>query len=460
MKQNNISIFLFTRDLRLYDNTTLIVALQESKQVIPIFIFNPDQVSNKNKYRSEKCIQFMCECLDDLSKQLKKYGSKLYTFYGDPIDILDKIIRSDENITGICVNKDYTPFAIKREDNIRKLCEKYEMDFVCYEDYLLTGIDKVVNTSGNGYVKFTPFYTKAKKSKVDKPIKNSYSNYYNKKIDIKTYDYNKLYKYDKNVIVSGGRTEGLKYLKQIDRNNRNYDDDRNYPGKNTTLLSAYLKFNVLSIRETYYHIKESSLPSKSKSTLLKQLYWRDFYMLIMYDHPYVLGNNMNNYKIKWKTSSSLFNKWCDGLTGVPIIDAGMRQLNTIGWMHNKCRMLVASFLVKILHIDWKQGEKYFAQNLVDYDPANNNGGWQWCASTGTDSQPYFRYFNPWSQAEKYDKECEYIKKWIPELKNVDNKDIHKWYEKYNEYDVEYPKPIVDNDNIAIKVKETIKMYKK
>jgi deoxyribodipyrimidine photo-lyase len=193
-----------------------------------------------------------------------------------------------------------------------------------------------------------------------------------------------------------------------------------------------------------------------RTDLTKQLYWRDFYMLIMYHYPHVINNNMNHYKIKWVTNAKLLKKWQNGLTGYPIIDAGMRQLNKTGWMHNRPRMCVSSFLAKIMHIDWQEGEKYFAKKLVDYDPANNNGGWQWSAGTGTDSQPYFRYFNPFSQSRTYDPDAIYIKTWIPELRDVLPKDIHKWNETYKNYKVNYPKPLYDD--LGKQMKETIKMY--
>lgn len=179
----------------------------------------------------------------------------------------------------------------------------------------------------------------------------------------------------------------------------------------------------------------------------------------MYHYPNVLGHNMNNYKIKWINNITLFNKWKNGETGIPIIDAGMRQLNKTGWMHNRVRMIVGSFLVKILHIDWQIGEKYFAQKLIDYDPYNNNGGWQWVTGTGTDSQPYFRYFNPWSQTIKYDKDCIYIKRFIPELKNISIKDIHNWNKSYGKYkSLSYPKPIIND--ITTEITKSIKIYKK
>jgi len=234
--------------------------------------------------------------------------------------------------------------------------------------------------------------------------------------------------------------------------------ERNYPNKNkTTRLSAYLKFNVVSIREVYESFKNKL---GAKNNLLTQLYWRDFYMIILYHYPNNLGSSMKEKydKIKWDNNKSWFKLWCNGKTGFPIVDASMREMNVTGFMNNRCRMIVSSFLIKILQIDWRWGENYFAQKLTDYDPANNNGGWQWIAGSGSDSQPYFRIFNIKLQTEKYDKDCKYIKKWIPELKNLSPKEIRNWDDIYQNYkSIKYPAPIVDYAKQKLK---TIKLYEK
>lgn len=452
------SIFMFTRDLRLEDNTTLLYALENSNKVIPIFIFNPKQVNDdENDYKSDNCVQFMCECLDELNEVLKKKKSKLFYLFDEPVDILEKLIKNDDEIEAICCNRDYTPFARKRESNLNKLCNKFKIDFICLEDYMVTGCDKVKKDDGQSYVKFTPYHRVAKKIKVNLPKNNNYTNYISSKYDmIGEYkkDIHKFYKKNDLIAVHGGRENALKILAKI-KDFKEYNTSRDYPNKETTHLSAYIKFNCVSIREVYKKINDT-LGSNNK--LITQLYWRDFYMSIVYWFPHVLGNPMKlNYHIKWENDRQLFNKWKNGETGIPIIDAGMRQLNTTGWMHNRCRMIVANFLTKILHIDWLWGEKYFAQKLVDYDVANNNGGWGWSSSTGTDSQPYFRVFNPWRQAEKFDKNCEYIKKWIPELKDVPNKDILKWDTCFDKFkNIDYPKPIILD--IKKQVKKTLQLF--
>lgn len=455
-KKYKLGIHIFTRDLRLNDNTTLLSALNECNLILPIFILNPEQLSNKNEYKSNNCIQFMCDCLYDLNKSLNKYGSRLFLFYGEPQKIIKDLIKLNENIESVYMNKDYTPFAISREKSIREVCKKSKINFTVMEDYLLTGCDLVLNGSGKTYVKFTPFLNNAKKLKVKKDIKNNFKNYVNKKIKFKneyTDEINDFFEYNNKIWVEGGREIAIKILKKIS-DYKKYNESRDIPIQKTTNLSAYLKFNVVSIREVYWYFKKN-LPNNSK--LIDQLYWRDFYMIIMYNNK-VINHNMNNYTIKWSKNTKLFKLWTQGKTGYPIVDAGMRQLNETGYMHNRVRMIVGSCLVKILHIDWREGEKYFASKLVDSDPSNNNGGWQWCAGTGTDSQPYFRYLNPWTQAEKFDKDCKYIKKYVSELKNVPNKDIHDWNNKYENYNVNYPKPIFDN--VTERVKLAIKMYKK
>lgn len=460
MKKCKFSIYIFTRDLRLEDNTGLMMALSESEKVYPIFIFNPKQIDDSNKYKSDNCVQFMCECLDELNVNLKDKGSRLFYFYDDHVEILEKILSNNKEITAVYMNIDYTPYAIKREEAIKKMCVKKRVKFVSCEDYALneiSGENFIKNSGGNPYVKFTPYMREAKKKKVRFPLKNKYDNYVSYKKTL-TGEYkkniHKFYITNENIAVKGGRSGVVKIFKKIE-DFAKYNTERDYPSIETTHLSAYLKFNVVSVREVYHFFK-SKLPKNSK--LITQLYWRDFYMSVMFNNPHVIGNNMNNYNIEWKNDVGLFNKWKDGKTGFPIVDAGMRQLNETGWMHNRARMITANFLVKILQIDWRLGERYFAQKLVDYDPSNNNGGWQWSASTGTDSQPYFRYFNPWSQSKKYDSNAEYIKKWIPELKNITPKDIHIWNVSYKKYDVKYPKPIIDN--IQKKIKQTIAMFDK
>lgn len=450
---SKISIFIFRRSFRLYDNIGLINALKNSKKVIPIFIFTPEQIK-KNQYKSNNAIQFMIESLKELDKELKKKKSKLYFFYGKQHKIISKINKEIE-IDSVYLNKDYTPYAIKRDKKIKKICSKNNINYFEFEDILLRPVGSI-KTNDNIYLKFTPYFRASSKIKVNTPTKNLYSNYFKKKIKCEyKKDIDNFYKFNEHILIRGGRKEALLKLNKIN-NFKKYNDKRNILSISTTHLSAYIKFGCISIREVYHKFKKKL---QNNNQLISQLHWRDFYYNICFYHPHVIGKSLKSKydDIEWDNNSNLFNKWKEGKTGYPVVDACMRELNTTGYMHNRGRLIVASFLVKILLVDWRKGEKYFATQLTDYDVSVNNGNWQWVAGSGADSQPYFRIFNPWSQSKKFDENCEYIKKWIPELSEVKNNDIHKWDLKYNLYNKVYIKPIV---NYKEKRLNTLKIYKK
>jgi deoxyribodipyrimidine photo-lyase len=453
----NFSIFIFRRDLRLEDNTGLIEALKQSNKVLPIFIFTPEQITTKNEYKSDNSVQFLMESLEDLNQDLKSYKSKLLYFYGDVITVL-KSLSQEVDIDAIFVNQDYTPYSKDRDSKIENFCNQNSVIFHSYDDICLLPIDSVKTGNGETYKVFTPFHRTAEKIKVRKVTKNNYKNYFNTRKKLKhACNPNKDIKYQKNdnIRVRGGRENALEILKSINKF-QNYNEDRNYPALNTTTLSAYNKYGCVSIREVY---EKFTKVLKKDNSLIKQLYWRDFYYNIAYSFPHVFGNAFKEKydKIKWKYNQKYWDSWINGTTGFPLQDAGMRELNQTGFMHNRCRMITTMFLTKDLLIDWRLGEKYYAQKLVDYDPSQNNGGHQWSASTGTDSQPYFRIFNPWTQQKKYDNQCEYIKTWISELKNVPDKHIHEWNKYYKEHqDINYPEPIVDHD---IQRKKALELFK-
>ncbi|MBX7066063.1 MAG: DNA photolyase family protein [Parachlamydiales bacterium] len=421
------TLFIFRRDLRLHDNTGLIAALNSSELVIPCFIFTPDQIE-KNPYRSEKCLQFMLECLEDLEEQLKDAGGKLYYFHGDPSKIVD-----DLKVDAVFVNRDYTPYSIARDKKIEAVCKKNKIEFKSFDDVLLHPPEDTLKADGKPYSIFTPYYRNASRLDVSKPKSSRKNNFYKKPIHSETKKFPTTK--DKS-IVKGGRTEGLKVLhRKVDYKNRDFPADV----RGTSHLSPYLKFTVISPREVYY----------ANSDLIRSLYWRDFFTHLAFFFPHVFGHAFHKKydKLKWSENRAAFKKWCEGKTGFPIVDAGMRELNETGLMHNRVRMIAASFLVKDLHIDWREGEKYFAQHLIDYDPAVNNGNWQWAASTGADAQPYFRIFNPWAQQKKFDPDCEYIKKWVPELKRASAKEIHEGLAS---------EPMLDHSKEA---KITLKLYR-
>jgi deoxyribodipyrimidine photo-lyase len=458
-KKYQNGLFIFRRDLRIQDNKGLKLLHDECENIYTIFIFTPEQVGSTNKYKSNNCVQFMIESLQNLNTQL---GGKLYCFYGKNNIVIHNLIRELEiNVIGF--NLDYTPYAINRDIEIMELCGENDVEILFENDYYLNEPGNILSGGKTPYLKFTPYYTQSSKKRIDSPL-NSYhfsSKHTNKRlkniISLST-SMNRFTKINENLLIKGGRTEGIKALKDAVKTQKHYSRTRDNISYNTSLLSAYIKFGCLSIREIYKTFNHNKY-------FIRQLHWRDFYAQVMYFNPQVIGGALKpNYnKIKWHNSGRLFKAWCDGKTGFPIVDASMRQLNTIGWMHNRGRMIVSSFLTKILLIDWRLGERYFANKLVDYDPANNNGGWQWSAGTGADSQPYFRIFNPFLQSQNHDPDCEYIKRWVPELSEVPNEIIHNWdnLEKINKINKEkininYLRPIVD----YVEQKErALKMYK-
>ncbi len=454
MKKYSHSLFLFHRDLRLDDNTGLIEALNQSTWVIPCFILDVQQITDKNKYKSENAIQFMIESLNDLEHQLNDKNGRLFLLYGSTKTIIQDLLK-DNKIDAIFSNKDYTPFSKQRDEIIKEICSKYNADFVSCDDALLNQPEQTLKKNGDPYTIFTPFYKNASQIHVPKPIKNHHKNYFTSSLKCKgnAGDETIIKNSNNNLFVHGGRSQALEKLASLDHH-KQYLKERDFPSiDGTTSMSAHLKFGTCSAREMFHAI----YATLGNHALLRQLYWRDFFTSIAYFFPHVFGNSFHQrYRyVAWKHDTEKFEQWCHGQTGYPIVDAGMRQLNATGYMHNRVRMIVASFLTKDLLIDWRWGEQYFATKLVDYDPAVNNGNWQWAASTGCDAQPYFRIFNPWLQQKKFDIDCLYIKKWVPELNNLTPKEIHSWertslsQSKYTNY----PKPIVNHATESIKAKK-------
>lgn len=450
-------LFIFRRDFRIVDNNGLNLANTLCKKVYPVFIFTPEQVTGANKYKSKNAVQFMLESLKDLSSQISKMGGKLLCFYGKNDTIVSRLIK-DLEIQLVCFNADYSPYAIQRELSIIQICDKVGVAVEYAHDYYLHPPGAILNGQKEAYQKFTPFYNTAIRKRVDAPASlrrihfASTTKHLQHSISLEDAFKRFVGKLNPNLLVHGGRVEAVKQMKEAMKNIKNYSRTHNDLSKPTSQLSAYIKFGCVSIREVYKTFR-------SKHDFIRQLYWRDFYNNILYFFPHVLGHSLKpNYdKIHWHYNSGWFDKWCDGRTGFPIVDAGMRQMNATGYMHNRARLIVASFLIKTLLIDWRKGEQYFAQTLTDYDVANNNGNWQWVASSGADSQPFYRIFNPWRQSEEYDADCEYIKQWIPELASLEPRIIHNWNTEYSNYkDIKYPRPIVD---YAEQRDKALKMYK-
>lgn len=453
------SIFIFHRDIRLSDNKGLNKCLSNSHNIIPIFIFDPRQLEN-NPYRGDNSLNFMINSLKELDDNLRELGSKLHIFYGHPNEICDILIKEWE-IEAIFENRDYTPFAQKRQTDMENLCKKYQIYYELSPDVLANEPEDIFNKKGDFFRVYTHFYNHCKKIPFDKMDEPSHEEFQGRFIRIDSTiekgrnfpeEISKKIKTSPKLSENGGRKNGLRLLSEIVKL-KDYEKERDYPYLNkTSRLSAHLKFGTISIREFYRKIVDTL---GNDHPLIRQIYWRDFFYHIAFHSPRVFGGAfIERYDaIKWDNREDYFEKWQRGETGFPIVDAGMRELNETGFMHNRVRMITASFLVKDLMIDWRWGERYFANLLTDYDPCVNNGNWQWCASTGCDAQPFFRIFNPWRQSEKFDPNCEYIKKWLPELGKLQPKIIHNWHKYHIDYKDKYYSPIVNHDEMVKKIKD-------
>lgn len=411
------SLFLFRRDIRLHDNTALIRALSESDTVVLGFVFDSRQTDEKkNNYFSKKGFAFLLKSLAELEGEVKKKGGKLCFFEGLSHEVVASLIEKDE-IAAIYLNKDYTPFARTRDAQIEKIAKSHTVPVYFMDDYTLSPIETVLTGAGKPYSVFTPFMNNAASHAVPEPSKNSHTNYFAGRLKTNSISLNNFGPLlSVKLALEPGRNAGVRILRHVSQL-RGYETARNMVAeRGTSRLSPHHKFGTISIRETYHAIQKQKFDTKQ---FLSELYWRDFYLHIAFHFPKVFKESFlpwaNN--IRWLNDKKQFKAWAEGKTGVPIVDAGMRQLNQTGWMHNRARMIVASYLTKNLLIDWRWGERYFASRLMDYDPASNNGGWQWSASVGADPRP-LRIFNPYTQAEKYDPSASYIKEWVPELKNV------------------------------------------
>ena len=459
MVKKTKGLFLFHRDFRIEDNLGINRALDMSDELYTCFIFTPEQVGKSNEYRSNNAIQFMIESLVELNINIKNKGGELMCFYGKQADILKTLIDV-LNLDAIYFNRDYTPYAIARDTATKKLCK--DLNIVCqtFADYYLYEPGTVLSdASKTAYKKYTPFYNKVINIEVREPvIKRSYNfiKYTGSRIPetiLLNEAMKRFVKPNNDVLVHGGRKNGKLLLTLALRDQKDYDRTRDFFTKQTTHLSAYIKFGCVSIREVY-----SAINKKFGTThgIIRELILREFFAHVLYAYPEVVGNSYQPKfrRLAWSKNQSNIDKWQSGQTGFPLVDASMREMNATGYMHNRGRMLTASVLIKTLLIDWRIGEQYFATQLTDYDIASNNGNWQGISGTGVDMKPYFRDMNPWIQSYKFDIGAEYIKKWVPELSSVSSADIHKWdvmcdSPKYK--NIHYPKPIVDYDDQKVKM---------
>lgn len=460
-------IYWFRKDLRLFDNNALsqyINTLKDDDKILFIYIKN----KNSFEYYGEKRISFLYESLFELQAGLEKYGIRLNILKGKSTDIFKKLIHKYGQLK-IFANEQTEPYCIKRDNSIKKLLEKNSSEFISFNDTTLLDFNKIVTNASLPYTVFTPYRNKFMKilsAKDWSEYKVNLTSLKSKKQvsleGFENYNTEKEYKtLDKSTFFKGGRHNGIYMLNKFIKENINdYDVNRDYPALNSTsLISPHLHFGTINIRECFRAFSGLKITNGIEKWR-DELIWREFYYNIVYNYPYVQESSFKKDfdKLNWKYDKDVFSLWCEGNTGFPIIDAGMRQLKQEGWMHNRLRMITAMFLTKDLLIDWKIGEKYFAEKLVDMDFASNNGGWQWSASTGCDAQPYFRIFNPYLQSKKYDPDGLYIKKYVTELQNVPKKYIHNPSElPLTEQErcciiigKDYPAPIV-NHSVASKI---------
>ena len=414
--KEEIVIFWFRRDLRLDDNIGLYHALQSQYPVLPIFIFDNDILKNLDNKRDRR-VDYIYQAAKSINQELKSVNSRLEVFNDNVKNVFTKL-EDNYELKAIFCNRDYEPYTIKRDTEIYNYFKKKNIPFLAYKDQVIFDKNDVLKDDGKPYTVFSPY---------SKKWRSSLNNEYFQEYRIKKNNFLRLsYKNILNLKDIGFERTDINFIKPelnpaiID----NYDKTRNFPAINgTTRLSVALRFGTISIR----HCVNFAL--QHNDIWLTELIWREFFMQILYHFPQVVNNSFKpKYdNIKWINNESHFKKWCEGQTGYPIVDAGMRELNETGFMHNRLRMITASFLCKHLLTDWRWGEAYFAEKLNDYDLSANNGNWQWACGGGCDAAPYFRIFNPSTQAEKFDKDNVYIKRWVPEFE-----------------DINYPQPMIEH----------------
>ncbi len=408
-----LTVFWFRRDLRLKDNTALHNALLSDLPVLPVFIFDENILQELTV--DDARVNFIYEQLAIINEKLKNYNSSLLILKGKPIDTWKKLVAEYE-ISKVYLNRDYEPYASERDNAVKAFLAEKSIELLDFKDQVIFEKEDILKSDGKPYTVYTPYKNKwlEKFKTIDaKPLERSpFENFH--KLDS---TFPSLYEI-------GFKSSSIK-VKNFQLNNlANYQSTRDYPAlDSTSYLSPHLRFGTISIRQVIARL------SLSDSVFLSELIWREFFMQILYHFPHVVYQSFKPQydNIKWRNNEREFEAWCRGETGYPMVDAGMRELNTTGYMHNRVRMIVASFLCKHLLIDWRWGEAYFAKKLLDYELSSNNGNWQWAAGTGCDAAPYFRIFNPIEQLKKFDKELKYIKKLVSEFNTFS-----------------YPKPIVEH----------------
>jgi deoxyribodipyrimidine photo-lyase len=427
---DSISFVWLRRDLRLEDNAALYHALKEDMSVLPLFIFDADILQPLEATQDAR-VTYIYQRVLDLKRKLESMGSSLLVKHGRPVDVFRELI-SEYTVKQVHFNRDYEPYARERDEQVSELLKAHEVDVRDYKDQVIFEKDEVVKPDGSVYTVFTPYMKRWKQAFQlggfpEYPVKGLFSRFY-KTAPLPLLSLEKM----------GFRMSGISFPPADfpDEVIRQYDQYRDYPALNgTTRLGIHLRFGTISIRQAVHKALELN------ETWLNELIWREFYMMILWHFPRVVDRSFKPAydDIAWRNDLTEFEAWTRGVTGYPLVDAGMRQLNATGYMHNRLRMVTASFLTKHLLIDWRWGESYFAEKLLDYELASNNGGWQWAAGSGCDAAPYFRIFNPQRQAERFDPRQRYIGQWVPEISGGD-----------------YPEPLVDH---AFARKRALEVYK-
>lgn len=425
--QSKVNIFWFRRDLRLNDNVGLSAALKGDLPVIPIFIFDKE-ILNELRNKTDRRVDYIHQALEKINDELKVHGSGLISFHSTPKEAFEELTSRFE-LQAVYTNRDYEPYAMERDSMIKKFLNEKEIEFIDFKDQVIFEKNEIVKTDGSPYTVFTPYAKRWHALLNADDLKEHQINFTNfEKIEAALHTLSSL----------GFGKSDLEFKPPHLEENiiANYDKYRDYPGLNlTSQLGMALRFGTISIRNCV------RFALRANQTWLSELIWREFFMQILYHFPRVLTQSFKTQydNIQWKNDEVDFERWCKGETGYPIVDAGMRQLNTTGFMHNRVRMIVASFLCKHLLVDWRWGEAYFAEKLNDFDLSANNGNWQWAAGCGCDAAPYFRVFNPTAQTLKFDKDLSYIKRWNPD------------------FEKELVTPIVDHDFAR---KRVLEVYKK
>lgn len=423
------ALFWFRRDLRLEDNVGLYEALKNHQKVLPVFIFDSD-ILDRLEDKNDRRVEFIHQRLEDLQQKLVSLGSTLLVCYGKPQEIWEKLSKLKPK--AVYANHDYEPYAVKRDEQVQGLLSDGGIAFRTFKGHVILEKDEVLKDDGRPYSVFTPYSRRWRAKLTADHLRNFPTENF----------FNHLLITAPKPIVSlskmGFKASGIAFPQAEIKTNivSNYTEQRNLPAiEGTSRLGIHLRFGTISIR------KLARETQTLNDTFLSELIWRDFYAMILWQHPRVVDQAFKpRYdQIPWRNNELEFEAWCKGQTGYPIVDAGMRELNTTGFMHNRVRMITASFLVKHLLIDWRWGEAYFAQKLLDFDLASNNGGWQWASGSGCDAAPYFRVFSPDAQTKKFDPKLAYIAKWVPEFQ-----------------DLTYARPIVDHKFGRLRAIETYK----